>query len=240
MLKFYIELIFGAFFGIGGLIGSGSEVVLRAFLVASSVLIALALHEYLKERKKHTPHRFSWSLTAGIILTLASLLAPVSRSSSTSNLVGTIETVSHGPIIEGTKEKTIVSMIVTIQSTGARSTAENYQLDVKLTDGSLRRGKLIKFTKEKFGAIYYTDGRQEFVEESDSLSDKTFAPIEIKTRGRLIYEVDITIDEMPKISEYLLTFGDINHGSYLVSRKVDNSGPYTHREFAGLAPRFRQ
>lgn len=240
MLKFYIELIFGALFGIGGLIGPDSDVVLRAFLVVSSVLIALALYEYLKERKKHMPHRFSWSLAAGIILTIASLLAPVSRSSSTPNLVGTIETVSDGPIIEGTKEKTIVSMIVTIQSTGARSTAENYQLDVRLTDGSLRRGKLIKFTKEKFGAIYYTDGRQEFVEESDSLSDKTFVPIEIKTRGRLIYEVDITIDEMPKISEYLLTFEDINRRSYLASRKVDNSGPYTNREFAGLAPRFRQ
>ena len=79
---------------------------------------------------------------------------------------------------------------------------------MRLTDGSLRRGKLIKFTKEKFGAIYYTDGRQEFVEELDSLSDKTFAPIEIKTRGRLLYEVDITIDEMPNISEYLLTFED--------------------------------
>jgi triacylglycerol esterase/lipase EstA (alpha/beta hydrolase family) len=159
------------------------------------------------------------------------------RRNQMPHLAGTVDTVSIGPIIHGNVPKTFVSMIATIRSTGAKTNAENYRLTVRLVDGTTKQASTLTIPDGM--ALIYPDGMREGVKVSDALYNKTFKPIDMVVRGRLMFLVDLPSDsDRSRIAEYEIRFNDITGKSYTASRKPDQTGPNTDVEFPGMEPRL--
>jgi hypothetical protein len=213
-----------------------------------SGVISLALTFWERIRRSPVATRFFYFISAGCVV-FATFLAwhdehgavLAAEAQNKPQLRCSIDTTSVGSFQNDSGARTLLSMVATIRNTGADSSAEDYLVEVKTTDGRSAKSEPSPIPRQF--PLIYPDGHSEVANPEDQLDRKTVKPIPRGglVRGRLWFNLPQFSERLlsrPGATTFILYVRDIQGQLCSCVRASDASGPNTFRELPGIEPRF--